>query len=116
VISILEQKVLVNTNTRENSTHDHLLSATVISSLQDGRIKIIEVEFPLKCELVIEIKDVERECCLRSLERRGVPAYAQKLAIVLDPLRTLCACAELYVDVVNSADVDHEDGLSFRAR
>lgn len=97
-------------------TYDHLLSATVISFLQDRQIEIVEVEFPLKCKLVIGVKDIERECCLWSLGRCGVPAYTQKLAIILNPLRTLRAHAKLDIDVVNSIVVNHENNLSLRVQ
>lgn len=65
---------------------------------------------------MIGVEEVERECCLRSLEGRGVPAHAQKLAIFFDPLCSLCARAKLDTNVVNSVDIDDEDVLGFRGR
>lgn len=101
-------------------THDHLLSTTVVGHLQDRRIEIVEVDFSLKGDLVIGVENIEGEGCLRSPEGRGVPADAQKLAIVLNPLGIPCACAELHVDTVNSVIVYHNDdsgcGTRRRAR
>ena len=101
---------------KRNLTHNRLLSATIISLLEDKRIEIIEIEFPLKCELVVGVEDVKCERRLRSLKRCGVPAYTQKLAIVLDPFGTLRARTKLHVDVVNPVDVNHKDGLRFRVQ
>jgi len=96
-------------------TYDHLL-ATVVCLLKESGVEIIKVKFPLNCELVVRIEDVERERRLWLLERRGVPAYAQELAIALNPSRCPCTSTELYIDVVNSVDIDDEHELSFRAR
>jgi len=77
-------------------------------------MKIVEVKFSLERKLMIGVEDVKRECGLRSLEGRGVPAHTQELAILFDPLSILCACAKLDVDMVNSVHVDHDDDLRFR--
>lgn len=65
---------------------------------------------------MVAIEEVERERCLRPLERRGVPVHAQQLAIVFDPLCTLRTRAKLDADMVNSVHVDDEDVLSLGTR
>lgn len=61
---------------------------------------------------MIGIKKVEGEGGFRPLEGGRVPAYAQKLAILLDPLNVLRACAKLDVNVVDSVDVDYSDNVA----
>jgi hypothetical protein len=98
---------------RENITHGHLLSATVIGFLHDRRIEIIEVQFSLKRNLVIGVEKIEGERSLWLLERRGVPIDAQELAILLDPSWILRARTKLHVEMMYSVDVDNEKGLAF---
>jgi len=93
-------------------THDGLLLATVVTLLQDGQIKIIQVKLSLKCKFVIGVENIEREHSFRSLKRRGVPAYPQKLAVLFNPLSVLRARTKLHVDTVSSIGVNHEDDLS----
>lgn len=95
--------------------HYRPLLAAVISFLEDEPVVIIEVEFSLKRELLIRVEDVKREYRLRTVERRGVPAYAHQLAVVFNPLRTFRASAKLDIDVVNPVVVDHNDGSSLGA-
>lgn len=72
----------------------------------------MEVEFSLNRKLLVRIENFKREGCLRPLERSRVPAYTQQLAIVLDPFRCPSTSTKLYIDVVSSANVDHEYNLS----
>lgn len=97
-------------------THNYLLFSTVIGLLQDGRIEIVEVEFPLKRTLVVGVKDVEGERCLRPLEGRRVPANPQELTISLDPPRIRRTRTKLYVEMVQSVGANYEEGLSFNPR
>ena len=62
---------------------------------------------------MVSVEEAERECCLRSLERCGIPAHAQKLAIIFDPLDALGARAKLDVDAMDSVYIDDEDVLCF---
>ena len=64
---------------------------------------------------MISVENVEGEYSSQSLEGGGVPPYVQKLAVLLSPLRIFCAHTKLYVDVVNSIGVDHDNYTSFGA-
>ena len=92
-------------------THDRLLSATVVSLLQDRRVEVIEVEFSLKRDLVVGVENVEGERCLRSLEGCRVPADPQELAILLDPLSILRAHAKLHLETVDPVDIGDKNGM-----
>ena len=92
-------------------TYGRLLSATVISFLQDRRIEIVEVEFSLKRNLVVGVEEVKRERRLRLMKGRWIPANPQELAIPLNPLSVLHARAKLHVETVDPVDIDHNDGL-----
>ena len=62
---------------------------------------------------MVRIEDVERESGLRSPKGGGVPTDPQKLTVVLDPLGSLCARAELYVETVDPVVAHDEEHLSF---
>lgn len=65
---------------------------------------------------MIGVENIERERGFRLLEGCGVPAYPQKLAVLLDPLGILRTRTELHVDVVDSIDVDHKNDLGSRVQ
>lgn len=61
---------------------------------------------------MVGVENIEGKCRLRSPVRRGVPADAQELAIVLDPPNSFCTRAKLHVDTMDSVIVDDDNGSS----
>ena len=70
----------------------------------------------MKRKFVIGVQDVEGKRGLRFSEGCRVPAYPQKLAILLNPLGILRTGAKLHVDMLGSVDVNYKDNSRLRVR
>jgi hypothetical protein len=94
---------------KERGTYNGFSLAAVVSFLQDGQQEIVKVELPLKREFVIGVENIECERSPWFIEGCGIPAYPQKLAILLNPFGVLRTRTELHVDVVGSVNVNYKN-------
>lgn len=76
----------------------------------------MKVELSLESQLMVGVEEVKSKRRFRSMERCGVPAHPQKLAIMFYPAGRPFARTELCIHVMRAVGIDDEDPLNGAGR